>query len=102
MTCNREGCTREATRYLRVTVAPYGYPIARGMSVILGLELCLSCALETKAADLFCEEGKRQLREATRIATKSEVPLDFTRTKIEVRRLGDADWQMLDRMRVKK
>jgi hypothetical protein len=95
--CRHVGCEEAATNYLKVTVAPYGYPIERGMAMAFGLQLCLAHAKSTKASDLFDDEGKKRLREITRVVQRSEVPLDFTRTKIEIRTIGDDEWQLLQR-----
>lgn len=93
--CVQAGCERAATNYLRIKVPPYGYPVARGVALSLGLELCREHAAETKASDLLGVDLKQKLREITRIISRSDVPLDFTRAKIEVRSIGDAEWQLL-------
>jgi len=94
--CFEKDCTAPATHYLQVTVAPWQHPIARGMKMQLGLQFCHEHAVAMRASDLFDDEMKKKLREITRIVAKSDVPLDFTRTKIEVREIGDDMWQLLN------
>jgi hypothetical protein len=94
--CQDRGCDKEATHYPEITIAPYGYPIGRGLKIQFGIELCLFHARTVKSADLFTDEDtKKRLREVTRITTKSEVPLDFTRTRVTPRRIGDELWLLL-------
>lgn len=93
--CADRDCDKPATHYCEVTVAPYSYPIERGMKMQFGLGLCFDHARTVKGVDLFTEETKKKLREATRITTKSDVPLDFTRVKVEPRLIGDDLWKLL-------
>jgi hypothetical protein len=95
MKCQRNGCESEATHYPEVAVAPYGYPITRGIKMAIRLELCFHHAHKTKATDLLGEEGKQQLRDAVKATTRSLVPLDFSRTRVTPHKLGDATWRKL-------
>lgn len=97
--CFKKDCSAKATHYLQVTVAPWRHPIERGMKMQLGLQFCHPHATEMRASDLFDDEMKKKLREITRIIAKSDVPLDFTRTKIEVCPIGDELWQLLTQQR---
>ena len=93
--CMEPSCTEEAEYYVHILVAPMGYPIERGMAMDLSITFCGKHIGGVKASDIFTPETKKMVSEVTRITQRSEVPLDFSRTRITPRKIGDKHWNML-------
>lgn len=97
MQCQRQGCEREATHYPEVTIPPKNYPIEQGITLQFGLQLCLYHLNRLTIKDLFNEEGRKKMNQAIQTIHHSEVPLDFTRSRIRPRRIGDSNWKILNK-----
>lgn len=101
MSCRHEGCAREATHAVRITVPPTGWPIeaGRNLTSVFGLKLCRDHALEMTADQFFCEatneaDGTHKLRTvftAMARAKGSQIPPDFDRAFVEPVRLDHPD-----------
>jgi hypothetical protein len=93
--CQRKGCTKEAIYYPELRVAPYGHPIETGIVMQFGLKLCGRHIGEVQGKDLVTPENQKKMSQAVMQMHNSEVPLDFNRTKVVPRKIGDDKWQLL-------
>jgi hypothetical protein len=91
--CAHTGCSHRATHYLKAKIAPQGFPISRGMDVVMGLALCEQHAIETDGENLFSvPETRQRIQAALGAVIKGAVPLDFSRVQITPKPFDD-EWR---------
>lgn len=88
--CAHPGCSNLATVYPQVIVPPRGYPAKQGFKTVVGIGLCLKHGREEVPGTFLTDEFRRM---AQAVVASSPIPLDFDRTEIKLRPLGDKPWR---------
>ena len=88
--CSNPGCRQRAVRYLEIAVPPTGRPMSEAVKATLGLTLCRRCA-DKERVETFLTDQTRAL--IAGMVAKSPIPPDFNRARLNVRVIGDPDWE---------
>lgn len=87
--CSAPGCPHRAVVFPELVIPPLGRPHTQGLKMHIGLALCRKHGLEEKP-ETFLTEQLMQM--ASALVKPSPVPLDFARTRINLKPIGGDDW----------
>lgn len=90
--CQEKHCEKKPTHYLVLKVPPVGYSMKNAIKGTVGLALCRDHAEAATPKDVL-NAGSGELMERITRALGLVLP-DLARAELEVRRIGDDNWNL--------